>query len=311
MARLLAPLAVLLAVQAARIQRKKAKIASACGLKGASAPSSQIVNGQPATEGEWRWQARLWSDFDGGFCGGTLIDPEWVLTAAHCVSKPDFSVILGAYNVSASSPHTQERKAELVFQHPKYDADSVTHDLAMVKLESPVELSDYVGLACLPQPGAPEVSLDANCWISGWGALKTGGRTPQVLQEAKVGLKSNEECVKDFDYTRGDIDSSMLCAQGKGPDGRPSDACQGDSGGPLVCEAGGQWTVYGATSWGYDCASAVYPGIWARVAEQLEWIQEFLEGNYATPPPPACPWNCTRRRCGQADCKELCAYCSA
>jgi len=283
-------LGMLVVAEGARINRKKAD--GTCGVKGASAPSSQIVNGQPATECEWRWQAQLRRGTPSKpFCGGTLVHPEWVLTAAHCVrDNPSFDVRFGDYNHTATSEHQQTRKSDKIYMHPGYIRTGTLNDYAMVHLDSPVTINECVGTACLPTAGA-DVAANQQCWITGWGTLERGGSSPQILQEAQVNIVSNEDCMEKFGYEIGQIRPSMICAQGRTADGRITDACQGDSGGPLVCESGGQWAVYGATSWGRGCAGEDYPGVWARVHEELDWIQAFLDGQEPSPPMMGCPEN--------------------
>merc|ERR1712060_684087 len=100
-------------------------------------------------------------------------------------------------------------------------------------------------------------------------------------------------------YTSSDIDSSMLCAQGRNSNGQITDACQGDSGGPLVCNIGGQWAIYGATSWGYGCAGANYPGVWSRVHTELAWIDSVMNAPTPapTPAPPPGTWSVSGTGC--------------
>merc|ERR1719162_49550 len=144
----------------------------------------------------------------------------------------------------------------------------------MVRLDSPVTINECVGTACLPSPGA-DVPAGSRCWITGWGDLRSGGSPPEVLQEAEVNIISNDDCVNNFGYRQNNIDDAMICAQGQTVDGKIKDGCQGYSGGPLVCETSGRWSVYGATSWGKGCANEDYPGIWARVHKELDWIENI------------------------------------
>jgi len=290
-----------------RLQKKARKPYSTCGQKGESAPSTSIVNGQPATECEWRWQAMLMRN-GWDFCGGTLISPEWVLSAAHCVSSAkNLDVRFGDHNYSRTSGNEQNRRAVEVYRHPQYTEDPPRNDYVMIKLDRPVEFNGCVGTACLP---TGDVAPGTKCWITGWGALMAGGAGPQVLQETSVDIISNEECTTKYSYKESEIDETMICAQGQRGDGKTTDACQGDSGGPLVCDTPAGWTLYGATSWGKGCAAPRYPGVWARVNHVMDWVEDILAGNIPTPAPtpaPSCPGYCFV--CLLPVCKDLCDFC--
>jgi len=256
--------------------------ADACGMKGAPGNASMsIVRGDDADECEWRWQVGLHKSADNlrsPFCGGMLITPEWVLTAAHCMVYRSFAVVAGDWKTNAASGNEQVRMAAKSIKHPDYDDLLVTNnDFALVKLDRPMELNGCVGTVCLPEQGA-DVAPGSACWISGWGTLETGGSSPTTLQEVELEVLSNEDCQTKTGYYSWQITPESLCAQGFNKGG-VADACQGDSGGPLVCEADGKWTIYGATSWGNGCASKRYPGVWARVHEALGWIDETMSKN--------------------------------
>lgn len=199
-----------------------------------------------------------------------LIDPQWVLTAAHCVEdgNKNFKVVAGEYTISHNANTEQERSPAEITIHPDYSPDTMNMDLALIKLSSSFTESDCVGTVCLPSES--DVSPGTDCWITGWGTLNSGGRQPDVLQEAQVQILHQSDCEQKNGHHN--INEAMICAQGQAQNGGVTDGCQGDSGGPLVCESNGQWTLYGATSWGFGCADEAKPGIWARVHKGIDWI---------------------------------------
>jgi trypsin len=194
------------------------------------------------------------------------------------------TVMLGEHNHMTSDDGTEEEiSVKSVVSHPGYNSNTMDNDFALIELQRPASTNqECVGTACLP---TEPLSGGETCWITGWGTLSSGGSQPQMMQEAEVTIVSNEECNQK--YGQGRITSNMLCAQGIKSDGSVTDACQGDSGGPLVCEQNGKWFVHGATSWGRGCASIHYPGIWARVTHEIDWINSVTGQSGVVMPTPA------------------------
>ncbi|XP_076662265.1 uncharacterized protein LOC143365721 [Halictus rubicundus] len=236
---------------------------------------TRIIGGRPSIRGSWPWQVAVLNRFHEAFCGGTLISPRWVLTAAHCIRKRLY-VRIGEHDLTVKEGSELELRVDSVKVHPEYDADTVDNDIAMLRLPFSLAASPSRGIACLPAPNQP---LPANqlCTIIGWGKSRvTDDFGTDVLHEAQIPIVSSEACRDVYvDYR---ITDNMFCAgyrRGK------MDSCAGDSGGPLLCRDPRKpehpWTIFGITSFGEGCGKRGKFGIYARLSNYVRWISRVMK----------------------------------
>ncbi|KAM5281194.1 transmembrane protease serine 2 [Ctenodactylus gundi] len=244
---------------------------------GVSSPGRQgrIVGGSAAAPGEWPWQVSL--HVQGvHVCGGSIITPQWIVTAAHCFEEPlnnprYWTAFAGVLRQSLMF-YGNSHRVEKVISHPSYDPKTKNNDLALLKLQTPLAFSDRVKPVCLPNPGL-SLEPDQQCWISGWGATYEKGKTSDVLNAAMVPLIERSRCNNKYVYNDL-ITPAMICAgylQGT------VDSCQGDSGGPLVTKKNNIWWLIGDTSWGSGCAKAYRPGVYGNVTVFTDWIYRQMQ----------------------------------
>lgn len=240
--------------------------------------SKRIVGGQETEVNEYPWQAAVITR-SGGFCGGSLLNDRWVLTAAHCTygkTKSNIQVHLGQHDLfSATESKLLRMGVERIVEHPHYNTQTINNDFSLLKMSSKVDFADnpHVRPVCLPR-SLTQSYEGYSATVSGWGTTSSGGNMASKLQEVEVKVLSNAQC-KKTGYDSSWITPEMLCA---GVSGGGKDSCQGDSGGPLVTRVGSSYVLIGVVSWGEGCALANYPGIYARVTTQLGWIRENSEG---------------------------------
>lgn len=259
-----------------------------CGVRNEKGVDFQLLSspGNESEFGEFPWTVAILNVADSSaVCAGSLIHPSVVLTGAHCLAKLrplEIKIRAGEWDTQTTKERLpfQERNADRFLLHPKFNAQSLANDVALIFLKEPVVLADNVNTVCLPT--ADNTFNGAKgCFGTGWGKLNFGKADRYAVIMKKVELDTVEfaTCQRQFQKTRlgpkFKLHSTFLCAGGV--QGR--DTCKGDGGGPLVCpsQAAGRYLQAGIVAWGIGCGEKDVPAAYGHVAKFRSWIDQSVQ----------------------------------
>jgi len=282
---------------------------------------NRIVGGTEVVPHSLPWQVVVrtlkWKDGRRrvGQCGGSIICPKFVLSAAHCVDEDDgvhpdnVTILAGAHNIRSfmdqglgTDASSSRHDVLAIHNHPGFNIPTrVNNDYTVLELKQPITMRPEARAIYLPgkfdDKPFYEGSSEVKFLVSGWGRIRYNGPASDELLSVTVPSVSGKDCEKAYAKPAPDgymyyVTKHMICA-GNLNEGL-IDSCQGDSGGPVALldeKSDGKVKLIGVVSFGYECARPIYPGIYARVTSVLEWVATKTN-------------NCNKKTCQEDNCMD-------
>ncbi|XP_060598570.1 uncharacterized protein LOC132752268 [Ruditapes philippinarum] len=253
----------------------------------------------------WQVNIERWKRGWHHWCGGTIINNEWILSAAHCfddfvrryddsrakLNITDLRVTVGNHDLKKHDEYEKMFNVEYIVKHWNYSGmylyginfgefitdfqrSYTNNDIALLKVKSTsgITFNDYIQPACLPEDLTLLLS-EIKCQVSGWGKDNFHGEISYKLKAVEVPIIPGDVCQSNYNKYSIDFEN-VICAGDT-----TADTCQGDSGGPLICNINGLSTVIGITSWGEGCSQNDSPGVYTKVSAYIKWIHEQISNH--------------------------------